>query len=142
VQVKRYAKGRRIEAEQIRSLAGALLVNGYTSGVFVTTSSFRKGAKTTAKQFTAIGYPVELMDAERFLDALGIAQFNSFDLDQERYAAYVLSRGVHLGSGRVQEFVSGENLVARPVVARVMLTADLIDLYALEAPNQGLEPTP
>jgi len=103
--------------------------------VFVTTSSFRKGAKTTAKQLTAIGYPVELMDAERFLGALGIAQFNSFDLDQERYAAYVLSRGVHLGSGRVQEFVSGENLVASPVVARVMLTADLIDLYALEAPN-------
>jgi restriction system protein len=131
VQVKRYAKERQIEAEQIRSLAGALLVNGHTRGVFVTTSSFRKGAKATAKQLTAIGYPVELMDAERFLDALGIAQFNSFELDQERYAAYVLSQGVDLGSGRAREFVAGENLVDRPVVAWSMLTSDLIDLHAM-----------
>lgn len=39
VQVKRYKKEKKIEAEQIRSLAGALLVNGHTKGIFVTTSS-------------------------------------------------------------------------------------------------------
>ncbi len=48
VQVKRYKKQNKIEAEQIRSLAGALVVNGHTRGVFVTTSSFRKGAWQTA----------------------------------------------------------------------------------------------
>ncbi len=97
VQVKRYAKGRRIEAEQIRSLAGALLVNGHTRGIFVTTSSFRKGAKATAKRLARIGYPVELLDAERFLQALDLAQIKSFTLDDERYASYILSEAAHLG---------------------------------------------
>jgi hypothetical protein len=131
VQVKRYVQERRIQAEQIRSLAGALLVNGHTRGVFVTTSSFRRGAKATAKEVTATGYPVELMDAERVLDALGISQFNSSELDQERYAAYVLSHGVDLGSGRAQEFVAGENLVDHPVVMQAIPTADLIDHDAM-----------
>ena len=129
VQVKRYAKGRRIEAEQIRSLAGALLVNEHTQGVFVTTSSFRKGARTVAKRLARIGYPIALLDAERFLQALGIAQIKSFTLDDKRYASYILSRGVHLGSGMEQQFVTGENLTDRPVVIRAMLATDFIDLY-------------
>lgn len=129
VQVKRYAKGRRIEAEQIRSLAGALLVNGHTRGVFVTTSSFRKGARATAKRFARIGYPVELMDAECFLRALGIAQIKSFTLDDKHYASYILSPGVHLGSGVEQRFVAGEKLADRPVIAQMMLPADFIDLW-------------
>jgi restriction system protein len=62
VQVKRYKKRRKIEAEQIRSLAGALILNGHTRGVFVTTSSFRRGAKTTARRFGGIGTPIELYD--------------------------------------------------------------------------------
>jgi restriction endonuclease Mrr len=69
VQVKRYRKDRRIEAEQIRSLAGALLVNKCTRGVFVTTSAFRRGAKRTASALATIGRPIELVDAERFLNA-------------------------------------------------------------------------
>jgi len=133
VQVKRYAKSRRIEAEQIRSLGGALLVNGHTRGVFITTSSFRRGARATAKRLARIGYPVELVDAERFLQALGIAQIKSFTLDDKHYASCILSRGVHLGSGVKQQFVAGENLAERPVVAQIMLTADLIDLYELAA---------
>jgi restriction system protein len=56
VQVKRSGKHRRGEAEQIRALAGAMLVNGMTKGIFVTTSSFRRGARTTAAQLGSIGY--------------------------------------------------------------------------------------
>ena len=48
VQVKRYKKERRIEAEQIRSLAGALMQGGHIKGIFVATSNFRRGAKETA----------------------------------------------------------------------------------------------
>lgn len=131
VQVKRNAKDRRIEAEQIRSLAGALLVNGHTKGVFITTSSFRRGARAAARKFTSIGYPIELMDAKRFLEVLGIAQLKSFELDERRYASYILSRGLHLGSGLEREFVAGENLVDRPVIGRAMLAVDFIDLNEL-----------
>jgi len=46
VQVKRY-KGS-VKVEQIRSLTGALLINGMTGGVFVTTSSFQSGARKIA----------------------------------------------------------------------------------------------
>lgn len=137
VQVKRYAKSRRIEAEQIRSLVGALLVNGHTQGIFVTTSSFRKGARAAAGKTARIGYPIELLDAERFLQALGIAQIKSFMLDDHHYASYILSEGVHLGSGRERQFVAGENLVDRPVAAQVMLTADLIDLYGEAGTQRG-----
>lgn len=131
VQVKGCAKGRRIEAEQIRSLAGALLVNGHTRGVFITTSSFRKGARAAAKRLAGIGYPVELVDAGRFLQALGIAQIKSFTLDDKHYASCMLSRRIHLGSGVEQQFVAGENLADRTVVAQVMLAADFIDLCGL-----------
>ena len=72
VQVKRYAD--RIEAEQIRSLAGALILANHTEGIFVTTSSFRSGAKSTAKRFTSKGYPIKLVDGERFLTQLGIQE--------------------------------------------------------------------
>jgi restriction system protein len=72
VQVKRYRQ--RIEAEQIRSLAGALLLDGVTRGIFVTTSTFRRGAEGATAKLATRGYQIELMDAERFFDALKIAQ--------------------------------------------------------------------
>ena len=129
VQVKRYKKERRIEAEQIRSLAGALLVGGHTKGIFVTTSKFRKGAKETAQKLGAIGCPIELMDAERFLDALGVAQVKSFELGTKRVGGYLLSRGVHIGSGLEQEFVPGEDLRKRQVAGSILSREDFIDLY-------------
>lgn len=72
VQVKRYKNA--IEAEEIRSLLGALIIGGMTKGVFVCTSTFRSGATKAAKASTNLGYPIELMDAERFYSALEISQ--------------------------------------------------------------------
>lgn len=71
VQVKRYRN--RIECEQIRALAGALVLGGHTSGIFVTTSKFRSGACSTASAFTARGIPIALIDADAFYDSLRIS---------------------------------------------------------------------
>jgi restriction system protein len=72
VQVKRYRNS--ISVEQIRSFAGALLIGGYTRGIFVTTSEYQKGCKRTAELSADAGKAIELWDACRFLDALRIAQ--------------------------------------------------------------------
>lgn len=81
IQVKRYKD--KIGVEQIRELAGALLVNGLTQGIFITTSSFQSGAKTTAAKCRTLGYPIELMDATRFLDALQIRQSSTLPLNAD-----------------------------------------------------------
>jgi restriction system protein len=75
VQVKRY-RGT-IEVEQIRTLVGALYLGGYTSGVFVTTSRFSRGAVTAAAHAAEVGIPVRLIDAAKFLDALKFAQIEA-----------------------------------------------------------------
>lgn len=132
VQVKRYKKEHRIEAEQIRSLAGALLVNGHTKGIFVTTSSFRSGARRTAEKLATIGYPIELMDAKGFLEALGIAQLKSAHIDEERFISYLRSSGIHLGSGWTKDLEEGENLLDRSILASSILGQDFIDLLEIE----------
>lgn len=75
VQVKRYKQA--IEVEQIRTLVGALCLGGYTSGVFVTTSRFTKGAAGGAATANEVGLPVQLIDADRFYAALKLAQIES-----------------------------------------------------------------
>ncbi len=80
IQVKRTR--RKVGAEQIRSLNGALLLNNLTSGVFVTTSEFTRGAKRTADGYAQGGYPIELVDAEGFYDRLRISRrpfYTGFD---------------------------------------------------------------
>jgi restriction system protein len=72
IQVKRTKN--KIEAEQIRSFAGALLLHDKTVGVYVTMSSFTAGAQSTAANFKDRLLRIELVDAARFLEALGIAQ--------------------------------------------------------------------
>ena len=72
VQVKRYKNS--IDVEQIRSLVGALCLGGYTKGIFVTTSTFQRGAPGVALQSAVRGMPIQLMDAEAFFHALKIAQ--------------------------------------------------------------------
>ncbi len=118
VQVKRYRPTRSIEAEQIRSFAGALYLKGHTRGVFVTTSRFRKGAKRAATKYEVLGLPIQLVDAEGFLSALGIAQRSSFDLSGDRIASYILRRGMHVGTGMHKEYSPGEDLRDRPVLAQ------------------------
>lgn len=71
VQVKRWASS--IKIDQIHSLGGALLVNGCTEGIFVTTSSFQKGAVINAGKLGAItGIPIHLVDSEKLFAALSI----------------------------------------------------------------------
>lgn len=72
VQVKRYRNT--IGVEQIRSLAGALIVGGITKGMFVTTSRFSRGAEKCARRLRRRGMPIKLLDAERFFDALRLAR--------------------------------------------------------------------
>lgn len=60
VQVKRYKN--KIEVEQIRSFAGALLLGGYPEGIFVSTSDFRRGSHNAAKKFSKKGLPIKLIN--------------------------------------------------------------------------------
>lgn len=71
VQVKRYK--RKIEAEHIRAFAGALILANFRKGIFVTTSSYRAGAVAASKFFTEKTLPIELIDADKFYDALKIS---------------------------------------------------------------------
>jgi hypothetical protein len=128
VQVKRYKKERRIETEQIRSLAGALMQGGHTKGIFVATSNYRRGAEQTAQDLRAVGLPIELMNAERFLKMLGIAQQNSFEFDQAKAVSYVLSLGAHIGTGIHKELVPGEDLRERPIVIEAFTSSELIEV--------------
>ncbi len=88
VQVKRYKN--RIEAEQIRAFAGALLLGEHPSGIFLTTSEFRSGAIAAADGFTARGLPIELVDAERFYDALKLRQHTELTEDNVEDFVYSL----------------------------------------------------
>jgi restriction system protein len=81
VQVKRYRKS--IEVEQIRSFAGALLLKGLTKGVFVTTSTFQRGAGEASATAASMGYSIELQDATKFLDSLRIAQREMYESAQD-----------------------------------------------------------
>ncbi|HYR09025.1 MAG TPA: restriction endonuclease [Longimicrobium sp.] len=96
VQVKRYRN--RIDVEQIRAFAGALYINGITRGVFVTTSSFQSGAERTVAMAGLRGTAVELVDAERFYDALGIAQRNAYQNASDPSAPYYSAAEFHLDS--------------------------------------------
>ncbi|MFC0514491.1 restriction endonuclease [Mucilaginibacter angelicae] len=72
VQVRRYKN--KIEADQIREFTGALVLGGYTKGIFVTTSNYRSGAVETAALSGTKGFPIDLMNSEKFYDALKLSQ--------------------------------------------------------------------
>jgi restriction system protein len=133
IQVKRYKKKRRIEAEQIRSLAGAMLLGGHTKGVFITTSKFQKGAVKTAKRLAEIGWPIELIDAERFLEALGIAQIRTFRVDSETIISRIVKNCIHIGSGIAKEFTPGEDLSERPIIATVWLPEEFAEFFGKDS---------
>ncbi|QOZ06889.1 restriction endonuclease [Bradyrhizobium sp. CCBAU 51765] len=75
VQVKRHRNS--ISVEQIRSLAGAMIVNDVTKGIFVTTSKFERGSARTIDRLRVRGYPIELIDAPRFFDMLKLTQIDA-----------------------------------------------------------------
>jgi len=72
VQVKR--QRRAVEVEQIRAFLGALTLGDFTSGVFLSSSQFRRGAIGAARRSAQCGMPIELVDANRFFDMLDFAQ--------------------------------------------------------------------
>ncbi|QSI31263.1 hypothetical protein GNX71_17435 [Variovorax sp. RKNM96] len=72
VQVKR-RKGA-VEVEQIRAFLGALMLGGYTRGVYVSASRFSRGARKAARLSTQTVMPIELVDAGRFFDMLDYVQ--------------------------------------------------------------------
>ena len=74
VQVKRYKNS--IKVSQIREFAGALIENDMTKGIFVTTSKFQSGAYKSVSNFAERGIGIELLDSERFYDALKIKHIN------------------------------------------------------------------
>src|SRR5579864_9513471 len=87
IQVKRY-RGK-ITAEQIRSFVGALVLQGLTTGVYVTTSSYQIGAERTVSAAQDLpGVRVSLMDAQRFYNALKITQRTSHFDAADRSAPY------------------------------------------------------
>lgn len=68
IQVKRHKN--KIEAEQIRSFAGALILNGLEHGIYVTTGAYRSGALKLPEHYKQKGLCIELWDAKRLYDAL------------------------------------------------------------------------
>ncbi len=79
VQVKRSKNS--IKISSIREFLGAMLVNGYTSGIFLTTSRFQAGVNETVHAASSKGLEITLIDGEKFLKALQIAQL----IDSKRY---------------------------------------------------------
>jgi predicted helicase len=89
VQVKRTKRA--IGVEQIVHLAGALVLNSCTRGVFVTTSRFTKDAERTSKEYASKLHtlPIELINSEQFFDALSIAQRERYQSIDEIYLSHI-----------------------------------------------------
>lgn len=75
VQVKRYEK--KIVADQIRALLGALVQEGMTKGIFVTTSSYQPKAHYEADAAHSKGYLIELVDGDSLYDTMGIVRLDA-----------------------------------------------------------------
>lgn len=86
VQVKRVRD--KVCAEEIRSFAGALLLRGMPSGIFVTTSDYTQNARSTATAASHRGYRIELVNAAAFFDALRFAQRETYRYVNEPTAPY------------------------------------------------------
>lgn len=86
IQVKRYQN--RIHASQIREFTGALFLKGMTKGIFVTTSDFPKGTEEKISKSVIRGIAIQLVDADKFYDALGIAQRIAYNSLSDPSAPY------------------------------------------------------
>ena len=108
VQVKRYRN--KIKAEQIRAFTGALMLARLTRGIFVTTSSFQRGAEKATEKLGTLEYHVDLWDAETFYDRLSIARAPSYIWLEDPHAPFFdywndlkrlssIGRGIDFGHG-------------------------------------------
>jgi hypothetical protein len=100
-----------------------------TEGVFVTTSSYRKGAVLTAASYCQRGFQVHLLDCKRFFEALEIAQLHSFSLNEETLWKRVFSEGAYVGSGVQKRFKKKEDIYSRKIISSAYLADEFIDLY-------------
>jgi restriction system protein len=95
VQVKRVKN--KISAEQIRSFAGALLLNGMPHGIFVTTSGYTKYAETAAASALRRGYRIELVNSNDFYAALHIAQRTMYENAHDSSAPFACADLLNIG---------------------------------------------
>jgi len=95
IQVKRYRD--KIKVEQIRSFVGALYLKRMLRGIFITTSAFQSGAEDVARLSRARGIPIELVDADKFYQALGIAQRRAYRSLNDPGAPFVNAPLIPLG---------------------------------------------
>lgn len=86
VQVKRYRN--KIEADQIRAFAGALVLEGLTKGVFVTTGGFRSGAISSADSYKRRGLAITLWNADQFYDRMKLVKRPRYDRYDDSTAPY------------------------------------------------------
>jgi restriction system protein len=119
VQVKRYQN--KISAEQIRSFVGALALQGLTTGIYVTTSDYEKGAKQAAAAAgSRLGIGITLLDAKRFYEALRIsARATLWDAEDSASPYYKCWQGV-------KEYVSGPPLPRGERAKSWLETADYV----------------
>jgi Restriction endonuclease len=102
VQVKRWKE--KIEAEEIRSLAGALFMNGMPQGIFVTTSDFTSGAVLTARRLASRGIPVQLVNWQAFFDAMKISRITKCEslFTRDHVSASVRLYQISHGTGYIE----------------------------------------
>lgn len=67
VQIKRTKNN--IKVEQIRAFLGAMVINGYSKGIYISTSDFQSGCNKIA-----LRTGIKLINANKFYDALKEAQ--------------------------------------------------------------------
>jgi restriction endonuclease Mrr len=72
VQVKRYKN--KVGVDEIREFMGALYVEDFVRGIFVTTSTFTEGARKYTEQLSyKRSYPIELVDSKSLLSLLRVS---------------------------------------------------------------------
>jgi restriction endonuclease Mrr len=101
IQVKRYKN--KVQVKELRELAGALILDGMTKGIFITTSDFTTGAPRTVSKFQRRGFQIELINGEQFLSQLEIAQRAMYKNREEFDEAEILEHLVEIESSTTWE---------------------------------------
>jgi hypothetical protein len=86
IQVKRYKN--KIEADDIRAFAGAMVLNNCLKGTFVTTSSFTSGANLTASEYKNNGIEIELKSGIELMNVLKCSLRSPYDSPNDSNAPY------------------------------------------------------
>lgn len=101
IQVKRYEN--KVQVKELRELAGALVLDGITKGIFITTSDFTTGAPRTVGKFRRRGFQIELINGKQFLSQLEIAQRAMYKNREEFDEAKILEHLVEFESSTTWE---------------------------------------